>query len=154
MAGMPCPLIVYIIIIHESMRHIIYIIYVGIAMMMLAVSSCSNAKPQDPNELAVRAAKVYYDYLIAGNFEAYVDGFYRPDSIPGSYREQLIVNAKQYIGQIKDDHSGLAAVQSVRAKTDTAHHVGRAFLMLCFADSTKEEIVVPMVLHEGNWYLK
>lgn len=42
-------------------------------MMMLAVSSCSNAKPQDPNELAVRAAKVYYDYLIAGNYEAYVD---------------------------------------------------------------------------------
>ena len=59
-------------------------------MTLLAASSCSPAKPQNPNELAVRAAKVYYDYLIAGNFEAYVDGFYRPDSIPGSYREQLI----------------------------------------------------------------
>ena len=119
-------------------------------MTLLAASSCSPAKPQNPNELAVRAAKVYYDYLIAGNFEAYVDGFYRP----GSYREQLIVNAKQYMGQLKDDHSGLAAVQAISAKTDTARHVGRAFLMLCFADSTKEEIVVPMVLHDGNWYLK
>ena len=123
-------------------------------MTLLAASSCSPAKPQNPNELAVRAAKVYYDYLIAGNFEAYVDGFYRPDSIPGSYREQLIVNAKQYVGQIKDDHSGLAAVHAVSAKTDTARHVGRAFLMLCFGDSTKEEIVVPMVLHGGNWYMK
>ena len=60
----------------------------------------------------------------------------------------------QYMGQLKDDHSGLAAVQAISAKTDTARHVGRAFLMLCFADSTKEEIVVPMVLHDGNWYLK
>ena len=58
------------------------------------------------------------------------------------------------MGQLKDDHSGLAAVQAISAKTDTARHVGRAFLMLCFADSTKEEIVVPMVLHDGNWYLK
>lgn len=85
MAGMPCPLIVYIIIIHESMRHIKYIIYVGIAMTLLAASSCSPAKPQNPNELAVRAAKVYYDYLIAGNFEAYVDD----STVPTAYQAAI-----------------------------------------------------------------
>ena len=133
------------------MRNILYVV---LALVVLAVASCGKTEVQNPNELAVRAAKVYYDYLIPGNYEAYVDGFYRPDSIPGSYREQLIVNAKQYVGQIKDDHGGLAAVHAVSAKTDTARHVGRAFLMLCFGDSTKEEIVVPMVLHGGNWYMK
>ena len=127
------------------------IVLSAVALLMLA--ACEK-KQINPNEVMGNAAKIYYGYLIEGKYDAYVDGFYQPDSIPGSYREQLIVNAKQYIGQIKDDHSGLAAVQPVRAKTNTAHHVGRAFLMLCFADSTKEEIVVPMVLHEGNWYLK
>ena len=29
-----------------------------------------------------------------------------------------------------------------------------AFLMLCFGDSTIEEVVVPMVKHEGKWLMK
>lgn len=99
-------------------------------------------------------AKAYYDYLIEGKYEAYIDGFYQPDSIPGSYREQLIVNAKQYAAQMKEDHGGLAAVKVAGAKADTARHTGHAFLVLCFKDSTKEEIVVPMALVEGNWMMK
>ena len=39
-------------------------------------------------------------------------------------------------------------------EADTARHTGHAFLVLCFKDSTKEEIVVPMALVEGNWMMK
>ena len=49
---------------------------------------------------------------------------------------------------------GLAAVKVAGAKADTARHTGHAFLVLCFKDSTKEEIVVPMAFVEGNWMMK
>ncbi len=104
--------------------------------------------------VALNAAKVYYDYLLHGDCAAYVDGFYRPDSIPESYREQLIVSAKQYVGQMKTDHQGLVSVEAAGARIDTAKHVGEAYLMLGFGDKTKEEIVVPLVLHNGNWMLR
>ena len=109
-------------------------------MCCLALASCGKQSAAvSPDELASRAAKVYYDYLLHGDCAAYVDGFYRPDSIPESYREQLIVSAKQYVGQMK---------------TDPAKHLGEAYLMLGFGDKTKEEIVVPLVLHNGNWMLR
>ena len=135
----------------KKMRHIIYIC---LSILLLSLVSCHKAEGPKPEDLAGRAAKVYYEYLRDGNYAAYVDGFYRPDSIPASYREQLIVSAKQYAWQMKEDHKGLAAVNIASAKVDTAKHVGHAFLVLCFKDSVREVIVVPMVLHHGNWMLR
>ena len=130
------------------------ILYVCLALLALSVSACRKAAAPNPDDVCVRAAKAYYDYLLHGRYDAYVDGFYRPDSIPGGYREQLIANAKMYVAQMKDDHRGLASVEAACARTDTARRVGEAFLVLCFRDSVREQIVVPMTLHGGNWMLR
>ena len=92
--------------------------------------------------------------ICSTGFTGRIDGFYRPDSIPESYREQLIVSAKQYVGQMKKDHQGLVSVEAVGARTDTAKHVGEAYLLLGFGDKKKEEVVVPLVLHDGCWMLR
>ena len=134
------------------MRNVITYIIVAVAALMASCGNPSAGVNQD--ELVGRTAKTYYEYLLQGKYEAYVDGFYRPDSIPGSYREQLIVNAKMYLSQMKDDHKGLSSVSIARAKADTTKHVGEAFLVLNFADNTREEIVVPVVLYKGNWMLR
>ncbi len=135
---------------YEIMKKILYI-----AIALFTLVSCSNkASNVSPDEMASRAAKLYYENLLHGKCEAYIDGFYRPDSIPESYREQLIVSAKQYVGQMKKDHQGLVSVEAVGARTDTAKHVGEAYLLLGFGDKTKEEVVVPLVLHDGCWMLR
>ena len=130
------------------------IVYICLALAALSLGACRKAEAPNPDEVCARAAKAYYDFLLHGRYDAYVDGFYRPDSIPGSYREQLVVNAKMYAAQMKDDHRGLASVAAAGARTDTARRVGEAFLVLCFRDSVREQIVVPMVLHGGNWILR
>ena len=40
------------------------------------------------------------------------------------------------------------------ARTDSVAGYTQAFLILCFADSTQEEVVVPMVEHAGRWRMK
>ena len=50
-------------------------------------------------EVAGRAAKAYYDQLLHGDYNAFVAGRYQPDSIPAAYREQLVANAKMFLGQ-------------------------------------------------------
>jgi len=113
--------------------------------------SCHEEKPE---EVAGRAAKIYYDYLLEGKYEAYVDGFYQPERIPQGYRDQLITNAKMFVGQQQKEHQGIASVQLQRATVSSDGRTANAFLLFCYGDSTKEEVVVPMVAIEGNWMMK
>ena len=136
-------------------NRMMYMACVSLACLtLMGVAACRGTEGPKPEELAARTAKIYYDYLLEGKYEAFIDGFYQPDSIPPSYRSQMILSAKQYVDQMKQDHDGLNAVNIAHARVDTAQHVGHAYLMLTFNDSTHEEIVVPMVLHRNNWMMK
>lgn len=127
------------------MRKLLYL-----ALLLIAVD-CGGT---DPAEVASAAAKEYYKLLLEGKYDEYVDGFYRPDSIPGSYRSQLIDNAKMFMAQQKEERRGLLDVRVVSAKVDTSLHVANVFLILSYGDSTNEEIVVPMVEQKGVWYMR
>lgn len=118
------------------------------------LAGCGGKEGTDPGEVAGRAAKLYYDNLLHGRYEVYVDGFYRPDSIPAVYRSQLIDNARMYVALLNDEHGGIHRVDMLRCTADTTRNEGRAFLMLCFGDSTREEIVVPMVRVGGLWMMR
>lgn len=125
------------------------LLYLFVAMVIVACTSSL-----DEGEVAARAAKEYYGYLIQGNIASFVDGHYRPDSIPDTYREQLITNTKMYVNQQNEEHRGIKDIRIVDAKTDMQKHAANVFLVLSFGDSTSEEIVVPMVESGGVWYLR
>lgn len=118
----------------------------------LLVVACSSGPA--PSEVAAQAAKEYYAQLLAGKYDHYVDGFYRPDSIPNNYRQQLIDNAKMFLRQQKTDRRGILDVRVVNAMADTAKRSANVFLLFAYGDSTSEEIVVPMVMHKGVWYMR
>ena len=130
-----------------------YSVWLVILAAMLVIA-CGGKGGDNPSEMAGRTAKLYYENLLHGRYDVFVVGFYRPDSIPSSYRSQLIDNARMYVAQMNDDHHGLARVDLIRATADTARNEGRAFLLLCFADSTREEVVVPMVRIENLWMMR
>lgn len=135
----------------SSLRALPLVVAVLMAVVTLLGSCRPKAKPED---VAALTAKAYYEQLLRGKYEAFVDGHYQPDSIPASYREQLIANAKMFIGQQQEDHRGIKQVSVVDSKTDSLHHVSNVYLSLTYGDSTSEEIVVPMVCYRGNWYMK
>lgn len=125
------------------------LLYLFVAMVIVACTSSL-----DQGEVAARAAKEYYGYLLQGNIASFVDGHYRPDSIPDTYREQLIANTKMYVNQQNEEHRGIKDIRIVDTKTDMQKHAANVFLVLSFGDSTSEEIVVPMVESDGVWYLR
>ena len=59
-----------------------------------------------------------------------------------------------FLAQQKTDRRGILDVRVVNAMADTAKRSANVFLLFAYGDSTSEEIVVPMVMHKGVWYMR
>ena len=121
------------------------------AVLVIILAACSGNKP---DFAAAHAASDYYNLLVDGKVGEFVDGMDMPDSIPTSYREQLIANAKMFLAQQQEEHKGLKKVDVMNCVNDSLSQTANAFLMFCYGDSTVEEIVVPMVKRDGKWLMK
>lgn len=131
------------------MKHLLLLFSVA---LLFACSGKDNGPTAA--QLAAQAAQNYYTQLLRGDYEAFVAGRYQPHAIPDGYKEQLVANAKMFIGQQKDDHQGIVKAQAVDAQADTTRHVANVFINLSYGDRTTEEIVVPMVEKKGVWYMR
>ena len=123
----------------------------GIALFLLLLGACSGPTPE---EMASLAAKGYYDHLLRGEYQQFLEGKSGADSLPDAYREQLLVGYKQFMALQQKNHRGIREVRISNAKTDSLEKYTSVFLVLCFGDSTNEEVVVPMVEQQGRWRMK
>ena len=127
-------------------------------VLLAVLAACGSATKE---ELASLAAKGYYDHLIHGEYEQFYEGMDQrtlPDGTTLSdeavYRSQMLDNLRQFMARQTQEHRGVLEVRVSNATTDTVQQLTNVFLVLCFADSTNEEIVVPMVERQGTWRMK
>lgn len=140
-----------------EMRKLVIVIF---SFLALTFFSCSEETK--PDDAAALAAKAYYDSLFSKNYAFFVRGMYLPDTIPDSYREQLEANASMFVGRMEEEHHGVQEVRIMRFVNDTvvsadkkSHvRVSDVFLVFCLGDSLNEEVVVPMISHNGRWLMR
>ena len=128
------------------MRKLVYLI------LIVIVVACSTGVSRE--EQAALAAKGYYTHLVQGEYEQFVEGRLMADSLPADYRSQLIEGYKQFVAQQMEARKGIQEVSVSRAYTDSLAGYTNVLLMLCYGDSTTEEVVVPMVERDGRWMMK
>jgi hypothetical protein len=128
------------------MRKLVYLI------LIVVVVACSTGVNRE--EQAALAAKGYYTHLVQGEYEQFVEGRFMADSLPADYRSQLIEGYKQFVAQQLEARKGIQEVSVSRAYTDSLAGYTNVLLMLCYGDSTTEEVVVPMVERDGRWMMK
>lgn len=128
------------------MKHLLFIV-----LVFLALCACSSPTPE---EMASLAAKGYYEHLLKGEYDKFLDGKAGSDSLPEAYREQLLAGYKQFLSQQNSLHNGINEIRVINARRDTMLNYTNVFLMLCFGDSTNEQVSVPMIEHYGRWRMK
>ena len=124
----------------------------GLVSLVFLGAACGNGPSKE--ELAGLAAKGYYLHLVQGEYEQFVEGRFMADSLPDDYRSQLIEGYKQFVAQQLEARKGIQEVSVSRAYTDSLAGYTNVLLMLCYGDSTTEEVVVPMVERDGRWMMK
>lgn len=78
-------------------------------MAILLLCGCSR-QGQSPEEQAGIAAKEYYDRLLAGDIDAFLNGKADIDSVPADYRSQMYAACEQYKKELDETHGGVAAI--------------------------------------------
>ena len=130
------------------MRKLVYLV---LLVFLAQLAACSSPTRE---ELASLAAKGYYQHLIEGDFDHFLEGRVMADSLPDDYRSQLIDGYSQFLAQQVKARGGINEVRISRAYTDSTQQYTSVLLMLCYGDSTSEEVIVPMVEHNGRWMMK
>ena len=128
------------------MKHLLFIV-----LVFLALCACSSPTPE---EMASLAAKGYYEHLLKGEYDKFLEGKAGSDSLPEAYRRQLLAGYKQFQSQQNSLHNGINEIRVINARRDTILNYTNVFLMLCFGDSTNEQVSVPMIEHNGRWRMK
>ena len=136
-------------------NQIIYFILFTVTLLF----ACSD---EIPEWRAASEARDYYDCLAKDDVKGFMKGKAGFDNLPSLYREQLQKAVEQYLSDVKAKHGGLSSVRvsdehyldDLEACRDTSLHLTYAFLILCYGDSTQEEIMVPMIERGGQWLMK
>ena len=118
-----------------------------------AIMGCGGDAGKE-KEAAALFAKGYYERLIEGNYEGYVDAHNKPDSQPPHYRRLPERNARHYAERQKSLNGGWVGVRIVGCRLDSLSPTAEVILQMCYADSTCEDVVVPMVERGGRWYIR
>ena len=125
-----------------------YIIHVILVLFLVIIgASCSRWKSD-----ADSAAEKYYVFLMEEQCDKFVEGIAYCDSMPQGYKEQMCDLVSQYIEREKKAHGGFVAARAVESQEDG--DFARVFLEVVFSDSTKENIVLPMVKCGSVWKMQ
>lgn len=122
-------------------------------LLSFLLLSCHGSTGDDLSHESVRrAAQDYYMLLIQGHYEQFVSGMADTDSIPASYRSQLIDMVAQHVAEQEQKNGEL--LQVVATADSLRDSTAFVFLDLHYADNLVEQIMVPMVFQRDRWRMR
>lgn len=133
------------------MKRIMFFLLFALPFLLMA---CGEKTEVDQGELAGRAAKLYYEQLLKGQYDAFLGGENRSEKLPDSYRKQLLMNLRQFVEQQKKEHNGIDSVSYVSSVFSEKDSTASAFLLFHYGDKTTEQVVVPMLKKQGVWMMR
>ncbi len=123
-------------------------------LFLLFVAACTGSVDlSEPGAAgARRASEHFYDLLARGRGAEYVDHLYAARAMDSSMHSQYVDMMAQFL---YEQGQATGGILSAKATRDTmVDSTALVFLDVLFADSTREEVMLPLVYSEGRWWMK
>ena len=126
-----------------------------IILMLTCLFSCSevaNNLTEFSSAGARGAAEYFYSLLANGQGQVYVDNMQEASSMDSCKYVQFVDLMDQFLHEENELRGGIV---HARANKDTiVDSVSMVFLDVQFGDSTREEIILPIVYMRGRWWIR
>jgi hypothetical protein len=123
-------------------------------LALMIVLSCSESRDltQFSSGGARAAAEYFYELLAKGQSQAYVDNMQEAFSMDTAKYSQFVDLMEQFLHEEKELRGGIL---SAKAERDTiVDTISMVYLNAHFGDSTREEIILPVVYTRGRWWIR
>ena len=137
----------------NDLHHTSSLLRQGIAIvMLLALGACHRDGLSREQRQARRAAERCYKYLRTGRYDRFVDEIAYADQMSPEYRQQMQDLVFESAHSFESVHGNMVSAEAVgdTLMGDLAH----IYLQVTYADSTSEEIGLPMVCIDGDWKMQ
>ena len=132
------------------MKKAAYIIF--LLPFMLSCSETGNKLADFSSAGARSAAEYFYSLLANGQGKEYVDNMQEASSMDSCKYVQFVDLMNQFLHEEKELRGGIL---HAKANKDTImDSVSTVFLDVQFGDSTREEIMLPVVYTRGRWWVR
>ena len=122
-----------------------------VAVMLLLFAACSSDLSKEQRRVR-KAAEKCYEYLQDGKYEKFVGEIAYADSMSEDYRSQMVDLIKDYAASEELRHGKLMKVEAIGE--DIQDSLAQVYLQISYADSTSEEVGVPMVKIGKRWKMQ
>ncbi len=125
-------------------------------LAMFVTGSCKERLTGNEKIIADAKATVEESYkaLLNGKYEVFLNNRAESENLPDDYREQLLTSYKQFVANQVKEHGGITSFDISDANIDSIQNLVHVFVVLNYADSIQEEIVVPLIENKGTWKMK
>lgn len=135
---------------HKTSSHLLTLILA--AAVALSATACHADGLTREERRARKAAVKYYEWLQRGRTEKFVSHIAYADAMSDGYRGEMNDLMAEHLEKLRELHGGLSGVKAVGQVVEDDQ--AQVFLQLSFADSTSEEVGLPMVKVDGEWLMQ
>lgn len=124
------------------------------SLVFILLFTACRKEVQDLNSSAAvcSQAEIYYQNLLAGQYEKYLEGISGVCAMLPEQRTQTLQALKAFCQNQQAQHGGMVSVRGVEALLQDKR--AEVYMDIIYADSVSERIVVPMVLEDSVWRME
>ena len=126
-----------------------------VLLLSFLLAACSpGGKGEGLQPPTADEVMAYYELYRSGNYADYVKAMQSCDDKPADFCKQMADALKQHAARIKAEKGGAVGAEFLRTELHAEHSAADAYLSVTYGDSTKEEIILPLVCWQDKWRLK
>ena len=126
--------------------------------LSLLLSSCGNnndaSKDENDGNRVDTMVIYYYNLRANGHFNDYVASMHSCLNTTDNYKQNMIRMLQHHQNEIIKEKQGVNRVEVIKTTMHDNNKMANVYLNVTFNDSSREEVIFPLVYENGKWLIQ
>ncbi len=127
-------------------------VFLSLLLVSAMLCGCGGSAEKPVRPPKPDAVLEMYNHYVEGKYADYVREIHSNIGKPESFLEQMEWLMQQNAARQMAERGGVAKAEVGRIEQDSAF--ANVFMLISYGDSSREEILLPLVFDKGRWWIR